>query len=143
MIKVQQVFDTAIHLMDEQNATNGNTMTGDTEEYRLRTISILNAIMPRLYPYSDTYTVGESGRPSCPLLSYASGFDKPDLSQVVPLDDTLSVGVLPYGLAAHLIAGENEELSRWFMDRYEQALYDLQGKIPASFEPITLPYGAF
>ena len=143
MITAQQVFDAAIHLMDEQNATNGNTMTGDTEEYRLRTISILNAIMPRMYPYSDTYTVGVSGRPSCPLLSTTGGYSKPDLTQEIPLDDTLAMGVLPYGLAAHLLAGENVDLSRWFMSRYDQVFYELQSKIPASFEQINLPYGAF
>lgn len=40
MVTVQQVFDTAIHLMDEQNESNGGTQTVDTDEYRFRTISI-------------------------------------------------------------------------------------------------------
>lgn len=143
MTTVQQVFDIAIHLMDEQNATSGATVTGDTEEYRLRTISILNAIMPRLYPYSDTYTLPKSGRPTCPYLSQQSGYKNPDMTQAVPLDDTLAIGVLPYALAGHLLSGENETLSAWFMNRYDQAFYELQSKIPASFEPIALPYGAF
>ena len=57
MVTVQQVFDTAIHLMDEQNESNGGTQTVDTDEYRFRTISILNTAIPALYPYS-----GRGGR---------------------------------------------------------------------------------
>ena len=53
------------------------------------------------------------------------------------------MGVLPYALAAHLLAGENEEMSSWFMTRYLQSFGDLRSKIPAAFEPIPLPYGAF
>lgn len=52
MITVQQVFDAAIHMMDEQYELNGNTVTTDTNEYKYRTISILNTVMPALYPIS-------------------------------------------------------------------------------------------
>lgn len=143
MTTVQQVFDAAIHMMDEQNETTGATVTGDTEEYRLRTLSILNTVMPSLYPYSDTYDSTKPGRPVCPVLSQREGHNAPDLTQQIPLDDTLAMGVLPYALAAHLLAGENEELSSWFMTRYLQSFGDLRSKIPAAFEPIPLPYGAF
>ena len=47
-ITVQQVFDQAIHLMDEQNETTGATITADTAEYKSRTISILNTAIARL-----------------------------------------------------------------------------------------------
>lgn len=143
MTTVQQVFDAAIHMMDEQNEATGATVTNDTEEYRLRTLSILNTVMPSLYPYADTYDSAKPGRPVCPALSQAGGHNAPDLTQVIPLDDTLAMGVLPYALAAHLLAGENEELSAWFMNRYLQSFGDLRSKIPAAFEAIPLPYGAF
>lgn len=143
MVTVQQVFDTAIHMMDEQSETSGATSTTDTQEYKLRTLSILNAVMPGLYPYSDTYAVTATGRPVCPALSQSAGHSSPDLTQTIPLDDTLALGVLPYALAAHLLAGENEELSAWFMSRYNQAFVDLRHKLPAVFEPITTPYGLF
>ena len=42
MTDANWVFDSAIHLMDEQNEMNGETRTVDTEEYRYRTLSILN-----------------------------------------------------------------------------------------------------
>ena len=38
------VFARAIHLMDEQNETTGETSTADTSEYKLRTLSILNIL---------------------------------------------------------------------------------------------------
>ena len=148
MTTVQQVFDTAIHLMDEQGESSGNTQTTDTKEYQFRTISILNAILPALYPYSDTYSNSGTGRPSCPVLKLPAdngipNYANPDFTQEVPLDDTLALGVLPYALAAHLVAGENQELSAWFLSRYNQAFADLRNKIPGTFEPISAPYGLF
>ena len=143
MVTVQRVFDTAIHMMDEQSETSGATSTADTQEYKLRTLSILNAVMPSLYPYSDTYTVPAAGRPVCPALSQSAGHSNPDFTQAIPLDDTLALGVLPYALAGHLLSGENEELSAWFMARYNQNFADLRHKIPAVFEPIPTPYGLF
>ena len=142
MVTVQEIFDIAIHLMDEQNESNGQTATSDTQEYKVRTISILNAIMPGLYPYSDTYNTSDPGRPVVPPL-LAESYANPDFSQAAPIDDTLSRGVLPYALAGHLLAGENEELSAWMMNRYTAMLNDLRDKIPGQWEPIRLPYGAF
>lgn len=143
MVTVQKVFDTAIHMMDEQSESSGATATADTQEYKLRTLSILNAVMPALYPYSDTNTLTGAGRPTCPPLSQAAGHANPDFTQAIPLDDTLAMGVLPYSLAAHLLAVENEELSAWFLARYNQVFADLRHKLPAVFEPIPMPYGTF
>lgn len=143
MTTIQQVFDMAIHLMDEQSETNGNTLTTDTQEYKFRTISILNAVMPVLYPFSDTLDTTAPGRPICPMLMVPELHSKPDFTQEVPLDDTLARGVLPYALAAHLLSGENEDLSVWFLSRYNQVFGDIRNKIPAAFEPIATPYGLF
>lgn len=143
MVTIQQVFDAAIHLMDEQSETNGQTVTTDTGEYKCRTLSILNTVMPALYPYSDTCDHSVPGRPICPALIVPPNYANPDFTQAIPLDDTLALGVLPYALAAHLLSGENEELSLWFLSRYNQAFADLRHQIPAAFEPIGTPYGLF
>lgn len=143
MITVQQVFDTAIYMMDEQSETNGDTGTTDTQEYKFRSLSLLNAMIPQLYPYSDTYALSREGRPVCPKLQVPAVPSQVDFTQTIPLDDTLALGVLPYGLAAHLLAGENTELSAWFLNRYNQAFADLRSKIPGNFEPIATPYGLF
>ena len=86
---VQQVFDTAIYLMDEQSETSGNTLITDTNEYKFRTLSICNAVLPSLYPYSDTCSRSGAGRPVCPPLTLPDNPANPDFTQSIPLDDTL------------------------------------------------------
>lgn len=143
MATAQQVFDTAIHMMDEQNESSGATITQDTTEYKVRTINILNTLIALLYPYTDTQTQAAAGkRPTPPLLT-ASSYKDPDFTQEIPLDEALSIGVLPYGLAAHLLIGENAELASWFMGRWNQGLADIRSRQMAEFVPINLPYGLF
>lgn len=141
-ITVQQVFDQAIHLMDEQNENTGATSTADTREYKSRTISILNTIIPRLYPYSSNYNRQEEGRPKAFALD-RSDYANPDFTQVIMLDDAISMGLLPFYLAAHLLSGENESLAAWFMNQYREAFADIKKTAPASFEAISTPYGLF
>lgn len=143
MVTVQQVFDMAIHLMDEQSESTGNTGTVDTQEYKFRTISILNSVIASLYPYSGTYKAGtKSGRP-VPRQLTADNYAEPDFEQTIPLDDALSLTCLPYYLAAQLLSAENEVLAAWFMNRYRETFGDLRNRIPAEFEPITVSYGSF
>ena len=66
-----------------------------------------------------------------------------NFSLSIPLDDALTYGCLPYYLAAQLLSSENDALASWFMTRYRETLADMKTKVPASFEPITTPYGLF
>lgn len=141
-ITVQQVFDQAIHMMDEQNETNGRTMTVDTAEYKSRTISILNTVIPRLYPYSSNFK-RTLGKRSAAIILDNSDHEKPDFEQVIMLDDDLCSGLLPFYLAAQLLSGENEALAAWFMTQYRECLVDFKRNVPASFEQISTPYGTF
>ena len=142
MVSVQQVFDMAIHLMDEQNESYGGTVTVDTQEYKFRTISILNSVIPALYPYSGNYDSQGTGRPM-PVILLVNEYRNPDFEQSIDLDDVLCLTVLPYYLAAQLLSAENEVLSAWFMNRYREAFNDLRNRIPADFEKISTPYGLF
>ena len=142
MVTVQQIFDIAIHLMDEQHENNGATASVDTNEYKFRTISILNSVIPALYPFSGNYSPAASGR-SSPRQIYADDYKNPDFDQSIPLDDTLSLTCLPYYLAAQLLSAENETLAAWFMNRYREAFNDLRNRVAADFEPIAMPYGGF
>ena len=142
MTTVQEVYDQAIHMMDEQSESNGATQTADTQEYKFRTISILNTLIPSLYPYSDNYDNTQSGRPVCTMLE-AQDYSRPDFTQLIPLDDTLARAVLPFGLAAYLLAPENEDLSAVFRNQYVQTFADIRNKIPAQWEKIGTPYGLF
>lgn len=142
MVTVQQIFDMAIHLMDEQNESNGRTGTVDTNEYKFRTISILNSVIPRLYMYSSTYKDGGAGR-TAPEPLETQDHATPDFEQDIPLDDVLSLSLLPYYLAAQLLSAENETLAAWFMNLYRENFMDIRGKSLSEFESIPMPYGGF
>ena len=128
------VFSRAIHLMDEQNESSGATSTQDTQEYRLRTLSILNVLRHELFPYSDTFQTGEDGkRAICPELK--------DFSDEIGLDDVIAQGIMPYGLAAHLLLGENDSMASFFNERYSELVATLAAKNPSVWEEITPYYG--
>lgn len=128
------VFARAIHLMDEQNETTGETSTADTSEYKLRTLSILNILRHELFPYSDTFQTGDDGkRVICPELT--------DFSDEIGLDDVIAQGIMPYGLAAHLLLGENDSMASFFNERYSELVATLAAKKPSVWEEITPYYG--
>ena len=58
----QQVFDMAIHLMDEQNESSGATQTADTKEYQLRSVNLINILRHECFPHSDTFHGAENGK---------------------------------------------------------------------------------
>ena len=81
MQTVQFVFDMAIHLMDAQNESTGATETTDTHEYALRTPNLLNTLLDKVYPYSDTY----------PAVSNETNAERPYLESVTSLEDFLDL----------------------------------------------------
>ena len=127
MSTVQEIFDIAIRLMDAQNESTGSTDTVDTKEYRLRTPSLLNSILDRAYPASDTCPQGEAGRGRqvCPKVF--------SMEDRVALDGRLCAGVLPYGLAGLLLAEENPALAGFFwqtfLEQLEEARRGLAGDV--------------
>ena len=130
MTDANWVFDRAIHLMDEQYEQSGETRTVDTKEYEYRTLSILNVLRHELYPYSDTFEVRTDGkRQICPELT---AFD-----QAIDLDDAIAQGVLPYGLAAHLLLGENNTLAAFFNQRYAELVHEIGSRRMAQWEDIS------
>lgn len=134
MTNARMVFDFAINLMDEQYEITGETRTQDTKEYEFRTLPILNVIRHELYPYSDTFEGGSNGkRYICPKIE---SFD-----QEIDLDDAIAQGVMPYGLAAHLLLGENDTMAAFFSQRYTELSYKIGSKRMAAWEEI--PYTPF
>lgn len=132
----QWVFDRAIHLMDEQNESTGATKTTDTKEYEFRTLSILNVLRHELYPISDTYAVTEAGKR--PIVAEITSFD-----QEIGLDDAVAQGIMPYGLAAHLLLGENDSMANYFSQRYAEMYNAMMKSIPSTWEDIPMAYGGF
>ena len=130
----QWVFEKAMHLMDEVNESTGQADTSDTKEYKNRALPILNILRIECFPASDTYQVTEPGkRPVCPEIE--------DFDSEIGLDDGICQGVLPYGLAAHLLLDENPAVASYFQQRYEELLNAAKRGIPAGSEDIVDLYG--
>ena len=108
----QNVFDTAIALIDEVDET-GATDTSDTLEYKNRTVHILNILIQELYPYSATYRKPTSGKRSTARIISK-------MADYLDLDDYISTAVIPYGLAAHLLLEENPTAANYFQQRYDE-----------------------
>lgn len=124
----------AMHLMDEVNESTGAADTNDTKEYKNRTIPILNILRIECFPASDTFAVVTPGkRPICPEIR--------NFTDEIGMDDGICQGVLPYGLAAHLLLDENPSVASYFQQRYEEALMRARIGLPAVSEDIVDLYG--
>lgn len=131
---VQAVFDKAMYLIDAQNESTGATLTSDTQEYKVRTIGILNNLIDEVFPASDTYVPTEDGR-------------RPALDDIEAFTDELNLDakcvreILPLGLAAELVKEESPANANYFRDRYEAALLAARNSVPATFESIDSDLG--
>lgn len=134
MITAQRVFDTTMGLMDELNAS-GAADTGDTAEYKNRTLYILNILQGELYPYSDTYETSDDGKR--PIAKPIDGW-----TTEIGLDDYICQSVMPYGLAAHLLLDDNPDIANFCQQRYDELKLKLEKGIPTCSEDITDVYGA-
>ena len=133
MTTAQEVFEAAIAMMDELN-DQGAADHSDTQEYKNRTLAILNILRGELYPYSDSYQIGENGRP---ISAQILDFETP-----IELDDYICQSVMPYGLAAHLLMDENPSSANFFQQRYDELKMGLMRGYPAmGSEDIVDVYG--
>lgn len=132
---VQQVFDLTIHLIDSVS-DDGLTDTEDTQEYKNRTLGLLNTMQQRLYRYSDTYKLRRAGkRPVLPMLE--------SFEDTVQLDDYIAQDVMPYGLAALLLLAEDPTQANFFQQTYEELIRGLSQGLPIESEDIEDMYGGF
>lgn len=131
----QQIFELTMSLMDELNESTGQADTGDTKEYKNRTISILNVLRGEVFPYSDTYNrdVEAGKRPICPVIS--------NFKDEIYLDDYICQTVLPCGLAAHLLMQEDPSSANFFQQRYDELKAMLSRGMLAVSEDINDLYG--
>lgn len=131
---VQDVFDKAIHWLDEQNESTGSTRTSDTKEYELRTPNILNDYLNVVYPYSDTYSPREDGKR--PYLEPVTAMTDP-----MDLDAFICMSVLPFALAAALIKEENAAIADTALQIYDEHLAQAKATLPSSVEDVEDVYG--
>lgn len=131
---VQDVFDKAIHWLDEQNESTGATLTSDTKEYSLRTPNILNMYLNVVYPASDTYAQREDGKR--PYLEPVTA-----MTDELDLDAYICMSVLPYALAAGLVKEENPAIANTALQIYAENLKAAQNSLPSSVGDIENVYG--
>ena len=131
---VQDVFDKAIHWLDEQNESTGATLTSDTKEYALRTPNILNTYLNVVYPYSDTYSQREDGKR--PYLEPVTTMSDP-----MDLDAYICMSVLPYALAAGLVKEENPTIANTAFQIYGEHLAQANATLPSSIGDVEDVYG--
>ena len=129
----QEVFDRAMHLMAESDDSTGATVTADTQEYKVKSVGILNVLINECYPYSDTFQALEGKRGVLdPIYT---------LSDDIDMDDFLCGSVLPYGLAAELLKLEDASIANYLYQRYRELLELAKTSIAASSESIVDVYG--
>lgn len=122
----REVFDVAMNLLDEQNESSGDTLTADTKEYQLRSVRLLNSLLPRLCVLTGKTYVALA-----------------DDSSDMPVSDAVSSGVASYELAA-LIAqteGDTEIADRLRRDGEANLQEIASREEPAVMEDITDVYG--
>lgn len=134
-ITVQKIFDIAIRLMDAQNESTGSTDTADTKEYNLRTVSLLNSVLDKAYPYSDNYREAVTGgkRPICPKVT--------SMTDEVQLDEAICTAALPYALAGLLLLEEDPTRANFFMQMFEEMLEQCRKGLPAVESTVEDVYG--
>ena len=133
----QQIFELSMALMDELNEATGQADTGDTKEYKNRTIPILNVLRGEVYPYSDTYArdIEQGKRPVCPIII--------NFKDEIHLDDYICQSVLPCGLAAVLLMQEDPTAANFFQQRYDELKSLLARGLPSESVDIEDVYGGY
>ena len=109
------VLEKALCLMDEE-----------PEDFRDRALGILNVLRHEVYPYSDTFVIGRG----CPEVK--------SLDQILDLDDSIAQTVLPYGLAAYFLVGEDDVLASFFLQRYSELLREIGKRKMAVWEDVAV-----
>ena len=131
---VAQIYDWAIQLMDEADPNTGAAQRAENRDYLHRTPAILTLLQAECLPYAQQWQPGQPGlRPVCTPLAA--------LEDTLGVDDGLCQGVLPYGLAAHLLLDEHPEMASFFAQRYQELLQTLGRALPMAFRDIEPPYG--
>lgn len=133
MTNAQTIYEMAIALMDSMS-DSGAADVSDNNEYKHRTLPILNILRGELYPYSDTFETDDEGRPIAALIRT---FDKP-----IDLDDYICQSVMPYGLASHLLMQEDPAAANFFQQRYDELKRQLPVGRPAKSEDIEDVFGS-
>lgn len=115
-ITPEWVFEAAIDALDGRDDL-GDYKIEDNDEYRNRTLTILNDVCQELYKYSDTCDVIPGRRPVCPLIV--------NFTDPLGTDDHINKTLLPDALCARLLVDENPSVANYYQQEYERKLLKL------------------
>lgn len=132
MTMVEDVFNAAMAIMDELN-DSGDAQTTDTQEYKNRTLPIMNVLISECYPCSDSK---DTTKPDSAWRAVTE-FD----DSLYKIDDTIALGIMPYGLAANLLVDENPSAASFYQERYEGLLKAKARRVRDTVEDIEDIYG--
>lgn len=117
-----EIYLAALSIMDEQDMDNN---------YKDRSVAIINALMSRCWQYTESYKGGSRSG-----FAAISSLD----DELEGFDDTLVLGVMPYGLAAALYIGEDPLRANSWQQQFEENLLEAR-RVPSGIEPIEDVYG--
>lgn len=117
-----EIYLAALSIMDEQDMDNN---------YKERSAAIINALMSRCWQYTENYKGGSRSG-----FTAISSLD----DELAGFDDTLVLGVMPYGLAAALYIGEDPLRANSWQQQFEENLLEAR-RVPSGIEPIEDVYG--
>ena len=134
MSTVQDVFDKAIQLMDEQNESTGSTSTADTKPYLVKAVGICNTLLGFVYPASDTFAVTDPGKR--PICTPAATMDS-----VLDLDEFICASVLPWGMASLFVLDDDKEKADFFWNTFLERIAEAKRSLPNTVGDIEDVYG--
>lgn len=123
-IKANEIYTSALAIMNERDADNS---------YKERCVPLINTLMSQCYQYTENYKSGSRSGwvPIADLDDAIMGFDQ-----------TVVLGVMPYGLAAALYIDEDPARANSWQQQYEEALLNAR-RVPHEIGQITDVYGCF
>ena len=124
----QDIFERAMDLCALRSGEG--TLPADTKDLKARSVGLLNVLMGELHGVEEQLT----GR-ICPYICIHS------LEESIPLCDGLCASVLPYRLAALLVAEEDRELYELLVSHSQQAVKELMTRGVSRRHPILEVYG--
>lgn len=123
-IKANEIYTSALAIMNERDADNS---------YKERCVPLINALMSQCYQYTEDYKSG----------SRSGWVPIADLDDTIMcFDQTVVLGVMPYGLAAALYIDEDPARANSWQQQYEEGLLNAR-RVPHEIGQITDVYGCF